>query len=279
MTDRSSSPPRGIVVDEFGDRNGTPVLLLHGGGVAGWMWRPLIEQMGAGYRFLVPDLPGHDRSAHADYESHERTIEALVEALQHREDRPVAVVGFSLGAQLAVLLAVRRPDLVSHVGIISAQAEPSRWPNATLALLRTAAPLAKREWFARAQAKELFIPPRHCSPTTSEPLRTFRHGRSWRRWARTYGSPSRRRGLHTKARPSSWWVSGNERSWPARRTTSPVIEPMASLKPSPSVVTEFRSRSHTGWQTDYRPGLPDWVHARARLGVRRRRCRRRRQPR
>src|SRR5690606_1104467 len=121
------------------------------------MWRPLIEQMGPGYRFLVPDLPGHDRSAHADYESHERTVEALVEALQHQV-RPVAVVGFSLGAQLAVLLAVRRPDLVSHVGIISAQAEPSRWPSATLALLRTAAPLAKREWFARAQAKELFIP-------------------------------------------------------------------------------------------------------------------------
>lgn len=159
MTDRSSSPLPEIVVDEFGDRNGTPVLLLHGGGVAGWMWRPLIEQMSPGYRLLVPDLPGHDRSAHADYESHERTIEALVEALEYRQVRPVAVVGFSLGAQLAVLLAVRRPDLVSHVGIISAQAEPSRWPNATLALLRTAAPLAKREWFARAQAKELFIPP------------------------------------------------------------------------------------------------------------------------
>ncbi|RCV49370.1 alpha/beta fold hydrolase [Marinitenerispora sediminis] len=159
MTVRNPGPLPEIVVDERGERDGGPVLLLHGGGVAGWMWRPLIEQMGPGHRFLVPDLPGHDRGAQTDYESHERTVDALAEMLQHREDRPAAVIGFSLGAQLAVLLAVRRPDLVAQVGIISAQAEPSRWPGMTLALLRTAAPLAKWEWFARAQAKELFIPP------------------------------------------------------------------------------------------------------------------------
>ncbi|ULN45461.1 alpha/beta hydrolase [Mycolicibacterium goodii] len=148
-----------IVVDEAGEQGGTPVLLLHGGGVAGWMWRPLIEQMGSGYRFLVPDLPGHDRSAHTDYESHDQAVDALALILQRCESRPAAVVGFSLGAQLAVLLAVRRPDLVTQVGVISAQAKPSKWPGATLALLRLTAPLAKNEWFGRAQAKELFVPP------------------------------------------------------------------------------------------------------------------------
>ncbi|WP_235623893.1 alpha/beta fold hydrolase [Mycolicibacterium goodii] len=148
-----------IAVDEAGERGGTPVLLLHGGGVAGWMWRPLIEQMGPGYRFLVPDLPGHDRSAHTDYESHDRTVDALARLLQRSANRPVAVVGFSLGGQLAVLLAVRRPDLIARVGVISAQAQPSKWPGATLALLRLTAPLAKSERFGRAQAKELFVPP------------------------------------------------------------------------------------------------------------------------
>lgn len=122
------------------------------------MWRPLIEEMGPGYRFLVPDLPGHDRSAQMDYRSHDQTVDALAQILERCENRPVAVIGFSLGAQLAVLLAVRRPDLVTKVGIISAQAKPSRWPWATLAVLRLAAPLAKSEWFGRAQAKALFVP-------------------------------------------------------------------------------------------------------------------------
>jgi hypothetical protein len=199
VTDRSSSPPRGIVVDEFGDRNGTPVLLLHGGGVAGWMWRPLIEQMGAGYRFLVPDLPGHDRSAHADYESHERTIEALVEALQHREDRPVAVVGFSLGAQLAVLLALTW----SRTSGSSAPRQNRRDGRARPSHCCERRRRLRSGSGSREHRRRNCSSPRRCSPTTSEPLRTSRHGRSWRRWARTYGSPSRPRGLHTKARPSS----------------------------------------------------------------------------
>lgn len=159
MSPHNTRPLPELVVDETGERDGVPVLLLHGGGVAGWMWRPLIEQMGPGYRFLVPDLPGHDRSAHTDYESHDRTVDALAQILQRCENRPTAVIGFSLGAQLAVLLAVRRPELVTQVGVISAQAKPSRWPGVTLALLRLTAPLARSEWFSRAQAKELFVPP------------------------------------------------------------------------------------------------------------------------
>ncbi|GAA1523660.1 pimeloyl-ACP methyl ester carboxylesterase [Microbacterium ginsengiterrae] len=159
MTRPSSSEVPDLRVDDLGDPHGRPVLLLHGGGVGGWMWQPLIARMGSGYRFLVPDLPGHDRSAHVDYESHAVTVRALLAALQHREQRPVTVVGFSLGAQIAVLLAAHHPDRIARVAIISAQAEPSRWPGMTLGLLRAAAPLATREWFAKAQAKELFVPP------------------------------------------------------------------------------------------------------------------------
>lgn len=139
---------------------GQTVLLLHGGGVAGWMWTPLLEQMGSGRRFLIPDLPGHDRSAGVEYRSHQDTVGALAALIEERSDSPVSVIGFSLGGQLALLLASCRPDLVDGVVVISAQAKPTRLPTATLALLRVAAPLARSERFARLQAKELFIPPR-----------------------------------------------------------------------------------------------------------------------
>ncbi len=89
--------------------------------------------------------------------SHEETVAALVPLLE-QETQPATVVGFSLGAQLAVLLAARRPDLVADAVVISAQAEPLRAVGPTLALLRLTAGLARNERFARLQARELFIP-------------------------------------------------------------------------------------------------------------------------
>lgn len=134
-----------------------PLLLLHGGGVAGWMWEPLRAHLDPARRVIVPDLPGHGRSASVDYESHEVTVARLIPVLE-RETGPATVVGFSLGAQLAVLLAARRPDLVADAVVISAQAEPLRAIGPTLALLRLTAGLARTERFARLQARELFIP-------------------------------------------------------------------------------------------------------------------------
>ncbi len=134
-----------------------PLLLLHGGGVAGWMWEPLRAHLDPARRVIVPDLPGHGRSASVGYASHEETVARLIPLLE-RETGPATVVGFSLGAQLAVLLAARRPDLVADAVVISAQAEPLRAIRPTLALLRLTAGLARNERFARLQARELFIP-------------------------------------------------------------------------------------------------------------------------
>ncbi|GAA4018167.1 alpha/beta hydrolase [Allokutzneria multivorans] len=134
------------------------VLLLHGGGVAGWMWKPTTELLPAGLRFIVPDLPGHDRSSAERYVSHDQTVSELAAVVEREAERPVTVVGFSLGAQLAILLAANRPDLVERVAVVSAQAEPTRAPGLTLSLLSATAPLAKQQWFAKLQARALFIP-------------------------------------------------------------------------------------------------------------------------
>lgn len=139
--------------------SGPRVLLLHGGGVGGWMWQPLRERMGDGYRFIVPDLPGHDASADETYRTHAQTVAELARIVDDGSGEPLAVAGFSLGAQLALLLASQRPELVDRVAVVSAQAKPSRAPGATLALLGATAGLAHQRWFAELQAKELFIPP------------------------------------------------------------------------------------------------------------------------
>lgn len=144
-------------VQTFGPTGGRPLLLLHGGGVAGWMWEPMRGRFDDGRRVIVPDLPGHGGSADRSYVSHAETIAELARILE-REEQPAMVAGFSLGAQLTVLLAAQHPELVHSIAVISAQAVPIRAPRPVLALLGATAGLAKREWFARLQARELFIP-------------------------------------------------------------------------------------------------------------------------
>ncbi|WP_350352586.1 alpha/beta hydrolase [Microbacterium sp. A8/3-1] len=147
-------------VNRFGPEGSRPLLLLHGGGVAGWMWEPMRAHLDQERRILVPDLPGHGRSADETYTSHDDVLPALEKLLEH-EGRPATVVSFSLGAQLAVLLAARRADLVEDVIVVSAQAVPLRAVGPTLALLGATAGLARQEWFAKLQARELFVPPEH----------------------------------------------------------------------------------------------------------------------
>ncbi|PRB19179.1 alpha/beta fold hydrolase [Microbacterium sp. MYb62] len=144
-------------VKTSGPQGERPLLLLHGGGVAGWMWEPMRAHLDQGRRLVIPDLPGHGLSADEPYVSHAATTAALALALEE-EGRPATVVGFSLGAQLAVQLAAQRPDLVDQVIVVSAQAVPMRATGPTLALLGAMAGLAKQERFARLQARQLFIP-------------------------------------------------------------------------------------------------------------------------
>ncbi len=144
-------------IEDHGPDGAPPVLLLHGGGVAGWMWRPLLERFAPGHRLIIPDLPGHGRGSGEPYVSHQETVDALITALE-KVGEPVSVMGFSLGGQLAVLLAAGRPDLVERVMVISAQAEPLARPGPALGLISATARMAQWRWFGKIQAKALFVP-------------------------------------------------------------------------------------------------------------------------
>ncbi|GAB2943499.1 alpha/beta fold hydrolase [Nonomuraea fastidiosa] len=163
-----------MYVRETGDAHAPPLLLLHGGGVAGWMWRPALDRLGTSHRAIIPDLPGHGRSAAEAYRSHEETARALVQILEERAPNGATVAGFSLGAQLTILLAATRPGLVARAVVVSAQAKPLRFPGATLGLLAATAPLARREWFARLQARQLLIPDELLADYVRDSVRTSR---------------------------------------------------------------------------------------------------------
>lgn len=124
------------------------------------VWHSLREHLEPTHAVLVPDLPGHGQSADEAYLSHSSTVDGLAHLLAREvPERPAAVVGFSLGAQLAIELASQHPDLVDQVVAVSAQATRMFLSALVLPALAVTAPLARRRWFAELQARELSIPP------------------------------------------------------------------------------------------------------------------------
>lgn len=156
---------------ETGPSDAPVVLLLHGGGVGAWMWRDQVAALRDRYRVVTPDLPGHDHSAGVPFPSAAELVEDLAGLLREAaQGAPAAearltsgtgpaatVVGFSFGAQLTVALAAAHPDLVARAVVVSALTEPMPLPGLSAWLVRAAAPIGGQRWFARLQARALFV--------------------------------------------------------------------------------------------------------------------------
>lgn len=103
-----------------------PVVLVHGFGVSSRYMVPLGRLLSAQRAVSAPDLPGHGRS-----QKPARAL-AVIEAAEllgewmEAADIPHAVlVANSMGCQVAVELAIRRPDLVRRLVLIGPTVDPS----------------------------------------------------------------------------------------------------------------------------------------------------------
>ncbi|MDQ2873621.1 MAG: alpha/beta hydrolase [Actinomycetota bacterium] len=96
---------------------GVPLLLLHGNRDRKELWRSLLDEFGD-RRTLAVELPCHGGTpvpGSADMADHVTALGELLDALQIPE---CVVIGHSLGGQLAIALAARRPDLVRALVVI-----------------------------------------------------------------------------------------------------------------------------------------------------------------
>jgi pimeloyl-ACP methyl ester carboxylesterase len=170
------------VVDTGG--GGPVVLLLHGFLHSAWTWRETIEALAPRHRVIAPDLLGFGRS---DTHSPGRGAEAhalpyLRESVHHVLNalgvgRLAAVVGNSLGAAIAVDLALREPSRVERLALTNPFLWPLRLPGRALQLLalQAFAPLYRATagdsrfvtWALRASAYRI--------PVDGEILAGFHH--------------------------------------------------------------------------------------------------------
>lgn len=99
---------------------GAPLVLIHGVGLRAEAWGPQISDLQSEFRVIALDLPGHgqtDRLATgADLADYVTWAAAVLADLNLG---PVAVVGHSMGALIALGLAVNHPDLVDRLAILN----------------------------------------------------------------------------------------------------------------------------------------------------------------
>ena len=94
---------------------GPPLLLIHGFTGNRDAWSHLRPLLGARFRVLTPDLPGHGESPIAADTTFDGTLEQLLALLDARGLERVDVAGYSLGARVALGLCLRAPDRVGRL--------------------------------------------------------------------------------------------------------------------------------------------------------------------
>jgi 2-succinyl-6-hydroxy-2,4-cyclohexadiene-1-carboxylate synthase len=95
-----------------------PLVALHGFTQTGAMFSELAGLLGR--EVIAPDLPGHGRSVGASV-SFASAVRGVVEVLVGLDDS-VPLVGYSQGGRVALGAALERPELVSHLVLVSASA-------------------------------------------------------------------------------------------------------------------------------------------------------------
>ena len=93
-------------------------MLLHSLALDRSVWDGLLPFVLEEFQVLVPDLPGHGRSAPLEGVTIEAMADEVSVLIRHEAEHPVILVGLSLGGCVAQSVAVRHPQLVRGLGLI-----------------------------------------------------------------------------------------------------------------------------------------------------------------
>ena len=107
---------------EFGGE-GRLVLLVHGLSGSAFNWVEVAEALTAYGRVIAPELPGFGRTPPAGRRtSVEEHAELMADLIRRESDLPALVIGNSMGAMTAMLLAGRHPELVDRLVLMDTPA-------------------------------------------------------------------------------------------------------------------------------------------------------------
>jgi pimeloyl-ACP methyl ester carboxylesterase len=105
--------------------SGRPLILLHGGLGSGEMFGPVLPLLAARHQVVAVDLQGHGRTADIDRPIDVRLMAGDMAALiDHLQLEKPDVVGYSLGAGVALQTAAQYPARVRRLVMVSGNLRP-----------------------------------------------------------------------------------------------------------------------------------------------------------
>lgn len=109
---------------------GPDLVLLHGWGMNAAVWSPVLATLSQAFRVTLIELPGHGAS---DYDGTRSTLDDWVSACLAAAPARAVWIGWSLGGQLAQRAALREPERISRLVLLTASPRfviGDDWPHA-----------------------------------------------------------------------------------------------------------------------------------------------------
>lgn len=134
--------------------SGTPLVLLHGAFMnTGIAFGQMMPELSKKYKVIAVDLQGHGRTADIDRPyAFESLADDVASLLKYLKIDNANILGYSLGGGVALQVAIRHPEMVKKLVIISAVYKFDGWYPETRAVF----PTISAEAFAKTPIKTLY---------------------------------------------------------------------------------------------------------------------------
>ncbi|NCP87577.1 MAG: hypothetical protein CO094_08440 [Anaerolineae bacterium CG_4_9_14_3_um_filter_57_17] len=148
------------------------LLLIHGFPFDASVWRTFLPYIEPYFRVLTPDLSGFGKSLAAPAASLEENADQLAAFLAEEAPAGAFVAGHSMGGYIALALALRHPQQVLGLGLLSTQTAPDS-PERAAARYQTAEQVAAQGMILLAETMpaKLSADPGHTLPLREVILR------------------------------------------------------------------------------------------------------------
>lgn len=103
---------------------GSPLVLIHGFGVSGHIWQPMLPYLAQRHQVFIIDLPGYGKSTFTPPWRLREMAPVLITLVRKLKLASVALAGQSMGGAIALHMSVLAPELVERVVLISSAGVP-----------------------------------------------------------------------------------------------------------------------------------------------------------
>jgi pimeloyl-ACP methyl ester carboxylesterase len=123
--------------------SGEPLILLHGGVGAIEMFGEVLPLLAEGRQVIAADLQAHGRTADIDRSlSYEAMADDVAALIEHLDLEKADIMGYSLGGGVALQTAIRHPEVVRKLVVVSTPFRRDGWYPEVLAGMEQMGPEA-----------------------------------------------------------------------------------------------------------------------------------------